>query len=313
MVIYSAATHIGWRKENQDALWLNEKSLAQEEWDEVQGTEEREVLALVCDGIGGGFGGQGASFHARLGVEAAWQELKERGSLSTEELLRALSLDSGEDIKEALTERFSLPQELPERFLTQELPEALLLLYLASRAQEETRNYYRRAGGWGGTTMTLLLLRGARCHLLNIGDSPAFRYCRREGCVRELTFRQNLAGYHRRDGLPVEPGDSRCLMNLLGLTRGGRQKRPLEEAWLAECLLEDGDSLLLCSDGLEELPFTRPWQADFADKDEDELLLDYLAQALEQGREAGQLVRTAAEMDGADNCTAILLTYREDR
>lgn len=267
MLNYSAATAIGGREENQDALWVNGLGLSQGDWDETAGKSEGPLLALVCDGVGGGIAGKGASDAARRGVEAAWRELQEA------------SLDEQRD---------------------------KLLRQLAARAQDSVLRFYEENGGWGGTTLTLALVEpDGRFTLLNIGDSPALLV--RQGDVTEVGFRQNLAGYRKRDGLPVRPMDGYQLMCCLGISRRGLLRDPLAEAWLAEGRLEPGDRLLLCSDGLEELPFTQEWNDTFEGKNEDQLLLDYLAAALQRGEAAAQLVRTAEALPGADNCTAILI------
>lgn len=266
MLHYSAATAIGGREENQDALWIDGLSLSQGDWAEAAGECEGLLLAVVCDGIGGGFAGKEASDAARRGVEAAWAEMQEAG----------------------LTEQRDK------------------LLQLAGRAQDSVIRFYEQGGGWGGTTLTMALVEPDGCFtLLNIGDSPAF--LEHNGDVTEVGFRQNLAGYRKRDGLPVRPTDGYQLMCCLGLSHRGVLRDPLAAAWLAEGRLEPGDRLLLCSDGLEELPFTQEWNDSFEGKDEDRLLLDYLAMALQRGEDAQRLVHTAEALPGADNCTAILI------
>lgn len=266
MLNYSAATAIGGREENQDTLYVNGQSPAQGDWAEVAGASEGPLLAVVCDGIGGGWFGAEASNAARQGVETAWKELRNEG----------------------------LPEQRDE-----------LLRELASRAQDSVIRFYEQGGGWGGTTLTMALAEpDGRFTLLNIGDSPAFLL--HGGEVREAGFRQNMAGYRRRDGLPVRPEDGYQLMNFLGVTRRGVLRDPLEAAWVATGCLELGDKLLICSDGLEALPFTQEWDESFEGKDEDQLLLDYLAKAL-PGAAAAQLVCEAAALPNVDNCTAILI------
>lgn len=269
MLKYSAATATGGREENQDALYVDGQSPAQGDWAEATGASEGPLLALVCDGIGGGWFGAGASDVARQGVEVAWKELNEA----------------------------ELPEQRDE-----------LLRELASRAQDSVIGFYEQSGGWGGTTLTMALVEpDGRFTLLNIGDSPAFLL--HGGEVTEVSFRQNLAGYRRRDGLPVRPEDGYQLMNFLGVTRRGVLRDPLEAAWVATGCLELGEKLLICSDGLEALPFTQVWDDSFEGKDGDQLLLDYLTKAL-PGADAAQLVHAASALPGADNCTAVLFKLK---
>ena len=141
-----------------------------------------------------------------------------------------------------------------------------------------------------GTTLTAGLVIWPRLWIAHVGDSRAYLQ-RRDRLVR-LTRDHTMGERLREEGV-LKPGDpggrwESILWNALG---GGAREEPHVE----ECEIElaDGDSLLLCSDGL-----TRHL-------DDDEL-----AQRVSERRTARELceklVAAANEAGGADNITAVV-------
>lgn len=155
----------------------------------------------------------------------------------------------------------------------------------ARTAHAAVCGYYQKVGRSGGCTMTLLGLSGGQYILLNIGDSPCF-LIRKGQPLRELSVRHNLYWHKRRLQVEPEDHDANLLMRFLG-------KANCSVTLMADRVsgvLEPGDQFLLCSDGITNAI------------SEQELNVQ-----LRGGVTAEALAERAAEVPGADNCTAIVL------
>ena len=154
-------------------------------------------------------------------------------------------------------------------------------------ADEAARTISAQCGTSGGTTATVALLRGSECVLVNVGDSPAF-VLQADGKLHELSIRHNMENYKRMAGVTPDPGDERIL--LYGV--GAGEAKPSRAAHVARGVLNDGDYLLLCSDGVTNA-FTE----------------DELAAAILRGVDAQQITFSAGQIDRADNCTAVIVRF----
>lgn len=245
---YSAASHRGGRRSNEDSLRIGEdlRFFNLETNFSLFGARESEgpQLMCVCDGIGGADMGDMAS------------------------MLAVSALD--------------LVSEDPDLWGK---PLEHLVVDIAEAAHEQVTAFFQRFGRPGGCTMTLAAVRDGEFALLNIGDSPALLWKHNTAELVELSCRHNLEWHKRRMDLEPEPRDASCLMRFLG-------KRGCTAATMAHVVtgqMEPGDRMLLCTDGVTNgIP------------------LDQIGRALAQGVQAGDLVKEAASMPGADNCTAIL-------
>lgn len=154
-------------------------------------------------------------------------------------------------------------------------------------ADAYAREVSARSGRSGGTTATVVALRGSECVLVNVGDSPAF-ILQKDGVLHELTFRHNMATYKRMAGVEPEESDERLL--IYGV--GAGESRPSRCAHIARGTLTAGDVLFLCSDGVTNA---------FSEED--------LAYIVKNGATAEQIANKAGEMRQADNCTAVIVKY----
>lgn len=154
-------------------------------------------------------------------------------------------------------------------------------------ADDAARTISARSGARGGTTATVALLRGSECVLVNVGDSPAF-VLQSDGKLHELSIRHNMESYKKMAGVAPSPGDERIL--LYGV--GAGEARPSRAAHVARGTLNDGDYLLLCTDGVTNA-FTE----------------DELAAAILRGVDAQQITFSAGQIDHADNCTAVIVRF----
>ena len=179
----------------------------------------------------------------------------------------------------------SLPiagDEDPPRMLRRSVQRAALALRQVARERREIAEL--------GTTLTAALVLWPQLWVAHVGDSRA--YLNRDGRLRRLT-RDHTMGERLRDEGVLRPGApggrwESVLWNALG---GSTPEQPQVEEHHE--VLQPGDSLLLCSDGL-----TR------------HLGDEELARRINEGRPAKELcqalVADANRACGADNITAVV-------
>lgn len=226
--------------------------------------EEAFYGMIVADGVGGGTAGEVAS---QTAIRTLWQ----LASNSPNWIFRP----EDETFRQALLERLST-----------RMTEIHAEMIRRARTEPDLKGY--------GTTMTLALSVGNILFLAHLGDSRAylFRKGRLEQLTKDHTLAQDLVdkGMMSGHGVPVEK-----LRHVLtqALTD---QSRPVEPYVRAQ-ELEDGDRVLLCSDGLTDM-------VDDAD------IAAVLAEDQPSQAAASQLVESALEAGGADNVTVIVASYR---
>ncbi|WP_232678304.1 PP2C family serine/threonine-protein phosphatase [Nocardioides sp. R-C-SC26] len=138
-----------------------------------------------------------------------------------------------------------------------------------------------------GTTLTAIATDGARCAIVQLGDSRA--YLLRAGVLQQLTHDHTLV-QALVDAGRISPEQARVSQhrNIVMRSLGTRQEPDPDLAWLD---LEPGDRLLLCSDGLSDLV-------------EDALIAHRLASGdCQEAVEA--LVGDALAAGGRDNITCV--------
>lgn len=130
-----------------------------------------------------------------------------------------------------------------------------------------------------GCTLTGVVWLYGRAYLVNAGDSRTYRF--RNGILRQLTQDETIRGIV---GVPTA---SKSLVNCIGAgCEGNLHVEDLTER------LSDGDTLLICSDGL----------TDMLDDEEIEKILSESAQP------ASDLYEAACRNGGVDNVSIILAT-----
>lgn len=183
--------------------------------------------------------------------------------------------DNGEEASEfalnELKEQLSLHQIAPERF-EDDIREATRYIAhrLNSLAAERGQTHPM------GCTLTGVIWHYGRIWLVNAGDSRTYRF--RNGMLRQLTTDET------ERGITGDPNASKLLLNCLG---GGCDGRLSVEDMGGKLL--EGDTLLICSDGL----------CDMVSDDEIET-------ALADEAAAADLYRMACEGGGVDNTSVIL-------
>jgi PPM family protein phosphatase len=218
---------------------------------------------LVADGIGGEAAGEIASGTAvQLLVQLA---------LETPDWIMSFDRDRSQEVLSRMEERFRT---------------------IAKAFVERGRAEPALAGM--GTTMTLAGSVGADAIVAHVGDSRAylFRDGRLQQLTRDQTVAQTLADAGAIAPEEVETHPSRHV--LIGAITTHEGKVPVE---LRHLRLEDGDQLLLCSDGLTDMA---------AD--------DAIGRVLARGGSADEacrgLVDLALDGGGKDNVTVVVARYR---
>jgi protein phosphatase len=144
-----------------------------------------------------------------------------------------------------------------------------------------------------GTTLTGAYSVGAELFLWHIGDSRAYLF--RGGKLHRLTRDHTLAQALADCGqIPQEEVPTHRLRHVLTRALGGHGGDV--EAEVQHLRLADGDSLLLCTDGL-----TEPVPA--------EQLADVLGRAGPAEAACRALIERALENGGSDNVTAVVARY----
>lgn len=221
---------------------------------------ERSYGLVVADGMGGHAGGEVAS---HLALRAVIEHV-----LATADWVMRDLADHREQIDKRMAERFAAAD---------------------AAVQDEASRNPRLAGM--GTTMTLAVTSGASLVLGHVGDSRA--YLLRGGKLRMLTRDHSFAQALVEAGdISPEDAASHRLRNVLLRNVGGGTA----QADIRHVPLENGDQLLLCTDGLSDLVAEGPIAA-------------VLQSASNSQAACDQLIAAALAAGGRDNVTAVLARF----
>jgi len=219
---------------------------------------------LVADGVGGSAAGEIAS---RTAIQALVDLV-----LDTPDWIMRFDDPLAEEVLQRMERRFKQVREV---------------LVERAKADPALRGM--------ATTMTVACSLGPELLTAHVGDSRAYVYRRNgrlERLTRDQTMAQSLADAGAITQAEVAKHPSRHVLTSALATRGA-----FVQVELKRSRLEDGDQLLLCSDGLTEMV-------------PDETIARILSA---QGPAAGacrQLVDFALEAGGKDNVTVVLGRYR---
>jgi PPM family protein phosphatase len=223
----------------------------------------KDGLFLVCDGMGGHNAGEVAS---QLAAEAVAGFI--RRSLDDPEMTWPYSYDT------------SLSYDA--NCLTTAIKLANRVIYRKAASVEEYTGM--------GTTVAAALFHSRRPRMTyaNVGDSRI--YFIRSGVMRQLSHDDTWANLDWPD--PQVPADA--MKNVLTKALGAREDVDFD---IAEQPLEDGDLVLICSDGLTGM------------LNDDRILAIVTAGAPAVQPACEQLVSEASAEGGRDNISAILIRY----
>jgi protein phosphatase len=150
-----------------------------------------------------------------------------------------IALEALRDALRRRTKLSSLPTANPAVLRT-----AILSAFASANARVYAQTGSHEDYVSGGTSVTAILIAGARAIVGHVGESRA--YLRRDGEMRSLTEDDALAFAEPRSSGNVIPAEAPAL-SLLTRTLG---TQPTLEASILELTLAAGDALLLCTDGV---------------------------------------------------------------
>jgi len=225
----------------------------------LSSADDTGYVMAVADGLGGAAFGELAS---RLALRSGWEQapsaIKWTWIINDHEI---------EDFKERV------------ELIFRQMDQALL-----ERARSEP-------GCTGmGTTLTGAYTVGPEAFIAHVGDSRAYLY--HQGKLTQLTRDHTLAQEALDAGLPVL---ARSWYHTLTNCLGGDEREVFVD--FHHLHLEDGDQLLLCTDGLSDLASSAEIAA-------------HLAQGRHPQETAQALLALALERGGKDNITMVLARYK---
>lgn len=154
----------------------------------------------------------------------------------------------------------------------------------ATRARPELRGM--------GTTLTLAVSFGADLIVAHVGDSPVYLSRRGElhRLTRDHTLARRMADLNAVDPRDVSARFRHVLTHAIGIQETGSEP-DVERYWL-----DDGDRLLLCTDGLTDMV-------------DDEMISGVLNRQGSSDEACRALIDLALGRGGKDNVTAVVATY----
>jgi protein phosphatase len=268
----SALSHVGLlRENNEDQFCVTKMSRALETMlsslpagDVPERAEEINYVMIVADGMGGHAAGELAS---RMAISA----------------LVGLALDLPYWFVKLDPETGARELERRARELVQQVGE---VIFKRGRDDSSLRGM--------GSTLTAARSLGRDLLVVHVGDSRAYLY--RAGSLYRLTkdhtYAQMLVDCGRLESCDIAASGVRhVLTNALG---GSTEQVDVDVDLLC---LEDGDRVLLCSDGLSDLV-------------DDETISQTLAASDGSKDACARLVQLALDGGGRDNITVIVAAYR---
>ncbi len=217
------------------------------------------TLAVVCDGMGG----------ARAGAVAS-------------SMARDFYLDALEP---------ALEPNMPEEKLS---VAALAAVDRANSAVFERSCLEESCRGMG-TTLVSAICEGARCLVLNVGDSRAYRINAAgiKAVTRDHSWVQDML---ENGDITEEEARNHPNRNLITRALGTEQQVRCDAFSLT---LEEGDHILLCSDGLVNTVSDQELLYEVIHEDDMETCLD-------------RLMKIAIDRGAPDNVTIVLLQYEKE-
>ncbi len=199
----------------------------------------------------------------------------------------------------ALTVLVDLVLETPDWMLSQDEPHVEKVIERAirrfGRVNESVLEEARRQP-WlkgMGTTLTMACSLGTNLVIAHVGDSPV--YLMRRGGLNRLTRDHTVAQEMAQHGpFPLQalpPRYRHALTQAIGVRDTGG------EPDVRQLSLEDGDRLLLCSDGLTDMV-------------DDAMIATLLKDGDSSENACRALLDLALERGGRDNVTVVVATYR---
>jgi protein phosphatase len=271
-LISASLTDTGmFREVNEDSIWA-----------QVDSPPGRQPtgLFIVCDGMGGHMGGEFASYWA---VEAIKQEFAELFSMKDPRATVTLSEQDIENTRVGVMPEFLKEMDV-EALIETAIQKANYVVYEYAKHKPDT-------AGNAGTTLTMAVVQGRQAIIANVGDSRT--YILSDHQLRQVTRDHSLVASLVATGeiLPYEiftHPQRNVIYRFLG-------QKGLVQADLFYEILQSGDYLLLCSDGLWEMLRS------------DEEIIELIEASATPEAACQALVDAANEAGGEDNIGVVLV------
>jgi protein phosphatase len=267
-VDFGAASHVGLvRASNEDHFAVIRRDRTQEilltNLREQQTPSSMDVAYcfVVADGMGGAAAGETAS---RVAIQKAF-ELTDQASSWVMRLRNLAAQQVQERIDAYVTEMHRTLREMGE-------------------ADPDLAGM--------GTTWTSIYVVGWNALVVHIGDSRAYLW--RHNGLRQITRDQTMAQVLIDSGIP--PEKTAGVRHILTNTLGGRNQVVVPR--VGHVALQDGDRLLLCTDGLTDQISQSRIGLLLSSSDEPQAVCD-------------ALIQSALDHGGKDNVTVILADFHE--
>lgn len=272
---YAAKTDPGrWRDLNEDRVW-------------AQVTEASEGgpagLFIVCDGLGGHLGGEVASHWAVETIKHELADILVRKDPRATVHLAEVEINAGLEGNSAT--RLSTSEKI-ERQVIEAIQKAnQVVREIAFQRPEQAAD--------AGTTVSLAVVIGNRAIIANVGDSRT--YFLRNHVLRQVTRDHSLVASLVENG-QLNPRDvfRHPQRNVIFRSLGQKQHVQVDTFWE---ILEPGDCLFLCSDGLWEM---------LQDDQEISVIIEG-SRSLDNACQ--ELINAANAAGGEDNISIVLAEY----
>jgi len=249
------------------ASFVTDKGPVREKNEDYFCVDEGLGLFAVADGIGGHMAGEVAS---RMAVEVI------KDFIANEDKYQ---LDATENYRDDYSQEANLAAEAVRR---------------ANKAIYETSQNNSSYRGMG-TTLTAALIRGDRLSIAHVGDSRA--YLIRTSCIEQITDDHSLVAEQVKMGLlSEEEARNSDIKNVITRSLGNS---PDVEVDMEEITIADGDTIILCSDGITSV---------VSDSD----ILSTASSSSHPETLCKTLVRKATDAGCTDNMTVVALHIYKD-
>ena len=249
------------------ASFVTDKGPVREKNEDYFCVDDSLGLFAVADGIGGHMAGEIAS---RMAIEVI------KDFIANEEKYQG---DKSEDYRDDYSRESNLTAEA---------------VRIANRAIYETSQNNSSYRGMG-TTLTAALIHGDRLSIAHVGDSRA--YLIRTSCIEQITDDHSLVAEQVKMGLiSEEEARDSGIKNVITRSLGNF---PDVEVDMEEISIADGDTIILCSDGITSVV-------------SDDDILSTASSSNQPETLCKMLVRKAADAGCTDNMTVVALHIYKD-
>lgn len=293
---WTAVTDVGKvRKQNEDYFLLPDKGGTRAKFNRYG------ILAVVCDGMGGALAGEVASEKAAVLMKKYFYELLEEKSSSR----KSAAGETSESVNKAASKPAAEGEEQdPYSWIYSEQYLELLGDLMKEALRKANTDVWKlsmenEAYRGMGTTLTAAWVTSRFAVFVSVGDSRGYIYHHQS--LSQITEDQSYVwdlykqGAITKDQIRFHP-----MNHLMNLAVGVEEHIQDEQIGLWNASVEQGDIILLCSDGLSDI---------LSDDSIEKNLQEQYDAELQQA--AQSIVDEGNSVSGKDNMTVVLIRIEE--